>query len=110
MPADEQMTAAQAATLKRLAQDLNEEHLRRILAKFSTYYNGWRPHVSLGKGCTKQTPDRALRGHCRTCNLGRIASPVRTNLVFGSDNGIGFSGHDLGNDVAINGGVLIEEF
>jgi len=28
---------------------LNEEHLRRILAKFSAYYNGWRPHVSLGK-------------------------------------------------------------
>ena len=28
---------------------LNEEHLRRILGKFSTYYNGWRPHVSLGK-------------------------------------------------------------
>ena len=28
---------------------LNEEHLRRILAKFSTYYNEWRPHVSLGK-------------------------------------------------------------
>jgi Integrase core domain len=27
----------------------NEEHLRRILAKFSAYYNGWRPHVSLGK-------------------------------------------------------------
>ena len=31
----------------------NEEHLRRILAKFSAYYNGWRPHVSLGK----DTPD-----------------------------------------------------
>jgi hypothetical protein len=30
-------------------------------------------------------PDRALRGRRRTCNLGRIASPVRTNLVFGSD-------------------------
>jgi hypothetical protein len=28
---------------------LNEEHLRRILAKFSTYYNETRPHVSLGK-------------------------------------------------------------
>src|ERR1700694_2615445 len=28
---------------------LNEEHLRRILAKFFAYYNGWRPHVSLGK-------------------------------------------------------------
>jgi hypothetical protein len=28
---------------------LNEEHLRRIPAKFSTYYNGSRPNVSLGK-------------------------------------------------------------
>ena len=32
---------------------LNEEHLRRILAKFSTYYNGSRPHVSLGKDAPK---------------------------------------------------------
>ena len=28
---------------------LNEEHLRRILAKFSAYYNESRTHVSLGK-------------------------------------------------------------
>src|ERR1035437_3701743 len=39
------------------------------------------------QGCTGQAPDRALRGHRRPCNLGRIASPVRTNLVFGSDRG-----------------------
>jgi transposase InsO family protein len=30
----------------------NEEHLRRILAKFSTYYNGWRPYFAW-EGCTK---------------------------------------------------------
>ena len=35
---------------------LNEEHLRRILAKFSTYYNGWRPHVSLGKDAPDGRP------------------------------------------------------
>ena len=35
---------------------LNEEHLRRILAKFSTYYNGWRPHVSLGKDAPNRRP------------------------------------------------------
>ena len=35
---------------------LNEEHLRRILAKFSTYYNGWRPHVSLGKDAPNSRP------------------------------------------------------
>ncbi len=35
---------------------LNEEHLRRILGKFSTYYNGWRPHVSLGKDAPNRRP------------------------------------------------------
>jgi transposase InsO family protein len=35
---------------------LNEEHLRRILAKFSAYYNGWRPHVSLGKDAPEGRP------------------------------------------------------
>ena len=35
---------------------LNEEHLRRILTKFATYYNGWRPHVSLGKDAPDRRP------------------------------------------------------
>src|SRR5450759_5088017 len=35
---------------------------------------------------SRPAPDRPLRGHRRTCNLGRIASPVRSNLVFGSDD------------------------
>jgi transposase InsO family protein len=35
---------------------LNEEHLRRILAKFATYYNGSRPHVSLGKDAPDRRP------------------------------------------------------
>ena len=35
---------------------LNEEHLRRIPAKFSAYYNGWRPHVSLGKDAPDGLP------------------------------------------------------
>jgi Integrase core domain len=35
---------------------LNEEHLRRILARFSAYYNGWRPHVSLGKDAPDGRP------------------------------------------------------
>jgi hypothetical protein len=65
---------------------LNEEHLRRILAKFSAYYNGWRPHVSLGKDAPDGRPIDRFGGHRRPCNLERIASPVRTYLVFGSDN------------------------
>jgi hypothetical protein len=37
---------------------VNEEHLRRILAKFATYYNHMRTHISLAKdasytGCSK---------------------------------------------------------
>jgi transposase InsO family protein len=39
---------------------LNEEHLRRILAKFATYYNGWRPHVSLGKDAPNRRPIERL--------------------------------------------------
>src|SRR5450759_5212410 len=42
-----------------------------------------------------QAPDRALRGHRRPCNLGRVASPIRTNLVYGSDKG-GRQGLHLG--------------
>jgi len=34
----------------------NEEHLRGILAKFSTYYNEWRPHVSLSKDAPNRRP------------------------------------------------------
>jgi hypothetical protein len=36
-------------------------------------------------GTEGRSAKAALRGHCRTYNLGRVASPVRTNLVFGSD-------------------------
>jgi transposase InsO family protein len=35
---------------------LNEEHLRQILRKFSTYYNRWRPHISLGKDAPSGRP------------------------------------------------------
>ncbi len=35
---------------------LNEEYLRRILAKFSIYYNGSRPHVSLTKDALNRRP------------------------------------------------------
>jgi hypothetical protein len=63
---------------------LNEDHLRRILAKFSTYYNGSRS-LMFRSGCPEPAPDRALRKYRCTCNPGRTTSSVRTNLVFGSD-------------------------
>jgi transposase InsO family protein len=35
---------------------VSEEHLARLLAKFSTYYNEARPHVSLGKDAPHGRP------------------------------------------------------
>ena len=57
---------------------LNEEHLRRILRKFSTQHFA-------RQGRTQRAPDRALWKHRCICNPGWTTSSVRTNLVFGSD-------------------------
>jgi transposase InsO family protein len=35
---------------------LNDEHVRRILAKFAAYYNEWRPHASLAKDVPNGRP------------------------------------------------------
>ena len=59
---------------------LNEAHLRRILAKFSTYYNEWRPHVLLAKDAPSRRPIE-VRRHRRTFNPRWITSPVHTNLL-----------------------------
>jgi len=64
---------------------LNEEHLRRILANFSTYYNESRPHVSLAKDAPNRRPIERFGGIVAHANPRWITSPVRTNLVFGSD-------------------------
>src|SRR5262250_1263035 len=42
----------------------NEEHLRRILSKYASYYNEVRTHLSLGKDAP-YAPCRAVRGHHR---------------------------------------------
>ena len=39
----------------------NDEHLRRILAKYATYYNEVRTHVSLGKDAPCTRRNRAVR-------------------------------------------------
>jgi hypothetical protein len=52
---------------------LNAEHLRRIIAKYATYYNEVRTHVSLGKDAPCRRPVERLgdivaypvRGHGR---------------------------------------------
>jgi hypothetical protein len=65
---------------------LNEEHLRRILAKFSAYYNGSRPHVSLGKDAPDRRPIERFGDIVAHAILGGLHHRLRTNLVFGSDS------------------------
>ncbi|HET7383331.1 MAG TPA: integrase core domain-containing protein [Pseudolabrys sp.] len=45
---------------------LNEEHLRRILTKFVAYYNGWRPHVSLGKDADARSSVPGTSSHMQS--------------------------------------------
>src|SRR5262249_19378396 len=56
-----------------------EQHLRRILALYSLYYNETRTHLGLGK-------DRAVttvRPTVHRTNLVRIASSLRADMIFG---------------------------
>jgi hypothetical protein len=43
------------------ARTLNAEHLRRILSKYASYYNGVRTHVSLGKDAPCRRPIECIR-------------------------------------------------
>jgi transposase len=63
----------------------NAEHLRRILAKYATYYNEVRTHVSLGKDAPCRRPRRTVRRHCRVSGPWRTTPSLCSNLVFGSD-------------------------
>jgi len=49
----------------------NADHLRRILAKYASYYNEVRT---------------AVRGHCRLSDSRRPTPSIRSNIVFGSDS------------------------
>jgi hypothetical protein len=63
---------------------VNEEHLRRILVKFTAYYNHARTHTSLGKDAP-HAPDRTLWPCCCTSDPWRATPSLCSNLVFGSD-------------------------
>jgi hypothetical protein len=64
---------------------LNAEHLRRILAKYVTYYNGVRTHVSLGKDAPCGRPIEQSRVIVSYPILGGLHHRYARNLVFGSD-------------------------
>ena len=58
-------------------QSLNVDAVRLAYRIIQHDVGNWRR--------AEQAPNRALRRHRRTFNTGRITSPVRKNLVFGSD-------------------------
>jgi hypothetical protein len=61
---------------------ISEEHLRLILAKYATYYNQMRTHVSLGKDapCTRAIERFGdIVAHPDPC---RATPSIRTNLTF----------------------------
>jgi integrase-like protein len=67
----------------------NAEHLRRILAKYTTYYNEVRTHVSLGKDAPCRRPIEQFGNIVAYPILGGATPSIRSNLVFRSDNGVG---------------------
>jgi transposase InsO family protein len=65
---------------------LNAEHLRQILAKYATYYNEVRTHVSLGKDAPCRRPVERLGDIVAYPVLWRTTPSLCSNLVFGSDS------------------------
>jgi hypothetical protein len=62
----------------------NAEHLRRILEKYTTYYNESLTHVSLGKD-TPRTRSIERFGEIVAHPILGASPSICTNLVFGSD-------------------------
>src|SRR5262245_44557659 len=68
--------------------DFDAKHLRRIFAKYATYCNEVRTHVSLGKDepCTRPTSSLET---CRISDPWRAPPSIRSNLIFRSDTHYG---------------------
>ncbi len=60
-----------------------ERHLRHLLESYQRYYNEARTHLSLSKDAPVSRADR-WQHHCQAAP-GRIASPVRPDLISGRD-------------------------
>ena len=59
-----------------------ESHLGRILSAYAAYYN-----LTLGitERCTLASSSPTVWRHCRHSNLGRTASSIRPDMIFGKD-------------------------
>jgi putative transposase len=55
---------------------LSERHLRRVLAEYVDYFNGWRPHRSMGQRAPR-APPRTVQSNI-SGNI--IATPVLGGL------------------------------
>jgi len=61
---------------------LNEDHLRRILFEYASYYNEVRTHLSLGKDAPCTRPIERFGDIIAQPILGGLTPSIRTNLRF----------------------------
>jgi hypothetical protein len=66
---------------------LGEEHFRRILAAYATYYNDVRTHLALGKDAPTRRPIQRLGEIAARSILGGLHHEILPDVVFGRHNG-----------------------
>jgi transposase InsO family protein len=66
-----------------------ERHLRHLLRVYADYYNSTRTHLSLKQGLAGFACRRIIRSHIAFAHSGRIAPPIRQDLVSDSDSPLG---------------------
>jgi transposase InsO family protein len=64
---------------------LGEAHLRRILTKYTAYYNELRTHRSLDKDAPIHRAIQHMGSHHICARPRRTSSPLLQNLIFGTD-------------------------
>jgi transposase InsO family protein len=67
----------------------NAGHLRRILSKYASYYNGVRTHVSRGKDAPCRRPIERFGDIMRIRSLADYTIITRANLSFRKRQGVG---------------------
>ena len=76
-------------TLRRECLDqvaiFGEAHLRRILSAYAAYYNQVRTHLALQKDAPFHRTAQRSGTIGRHSDLGRAASPIRPDMIFGKD-------------------------
>jgi hypothetical protein len=69
-----------------------ESHLRRILSAYAAYYNQSRTHLALKKDALASSSP-TVRCHRRHSHLGRTASSICSDMIFGKDKVHRVRGH-----------------